>query len=246
MVDDDEAVRITLGAVLSDAGYAVTLSPDGSDALERIDAADYDVVLADLRLGGHVDGLDVLEHVRQRRPDTVTLVLTGHASEDSAIGALRNGAYDYLRKPCPPEELLATVARAAERRRLSLQVRQQMRSLETAIDTARELHSALASRLEGTTALLREREHVLATVCSELRTSLIAISLLVDLVIDQLPADLAGYLEQIRSEAHGLIERVNAAVQITRTESVDLSILSTPADLAPIELEPGPNLAPSC
>jgi CheY-like chemotaxis protein len=246
VVDDDAAVRLTLGAVLSEAGYSVTLSPDGADAVERITGSDYDVVLTDLRLGGALDGLDVLEHVRQRRPDTVTLLLTGYASVDSAIGALRNGAYDYLQKPCPPEELLATVARAAERRRLTLQVQHQMRSLQTAIDTARELHSALASRLEGTAALLSEREHVLATVCSELRTSLIAISLLLDLVMERVAPELVGYLEQMRSEAQALIDRVNAAVQTTRSESVDLSSLSTPVELGPISLESEPKLASSC
>jgi DNA-binding response OmpR family regulator len=230
-VDDDEAVRLTIGAVLTDDGYTVALSRSGADALSTLRRVEFDVVLTDLRLGD-LDGLRILEAVRSTWPDTVTLMLTGYASLDSAIGALRNGAYDYLSKPCPPEELLATIERAVERRRLTLQVRQQMRSLETAIDTARELHSSLSARLEGTTALLREREHILVTVCTELRTSLIAIAGVVDILLARsqpstsAPSDLSAYLEQIRAEAHALAQRVNAAVQLTRTESVEVECVS--------------------
>lgn len=243
VVDDDEAVRWTIGAVLQEAGYAVTLCANGAEALWQLRKAEFDVVLTDLRLGD-VDGLQVLDGVRRACPETVTLLLTGYASVESAIAALRHGVYDYLCKPCAPEELLATVERALERRHLTQQVRQQLRSLETAIDTARELHSALSSRLEGTTALLREREHVLVTICTELRTSLIAIAGLVDILLargrDALNDDLPEYLERIRAEAHALAERVNGALLITRSESVELPADSNPVELAPITLESAP------
>ena len=248
VVDDDEAVRWTIGAVLSDDGYTVTLAASGTEALAALRQSEFDVVLTDLRLGD-MDGLHVLEAVRTSTPDTVTLMLTGHASLESAIGALRNGAYDYLSKPCPPEDLLATVWRAVERRRLTLQVRHQMCSLETAIDTARELHSALSARLEGTAALLREREHILVTVCGELRTSLIAIAGVVDILLarvqpsvsgDPVPVDpdLASYLAQIRAEAQALAQRVNAAVELTRTESVEeeLDPAAPPVELSSLFL----------
>ncbi len=240
VVDDDDAVLWTLGAVLTDAGHSVILSATGADALGKLRTTQFDVVLTDLKLGD-IDGLRILQTVRRTWPDTVTLMLTGYASVESAVSALRAGAYDYLRKPCSPEELLATVERAIERRRLTLQVKTQMRSLETAIDTARELHSALSARLEGTTALLREREHVLFTICTELRTSLIAIAGVVDLVLaggqhDGLEVD----LQQIRQEAQSLAERVNAALQITRSESVDVAHLAPTVPLAPITLDLAP------
>jgi len=237
VVDDDEAVLWTLGAVLTDAGHTVTLSPNGADALRKIRTSEFDVVLTDLKLGD-IDGLHILKAVRSTWPETVTLMLTGYASVESAVGALRNGAYDYLRKPCSPDELLATVDRAIERRQLTLQVKTQMRSLETAIDTARELHSAMSARLEGTTALLREREHVLVTICTELRTSLIAIAGVVDLVLATgQHEDLREYLEQIRHETQALAERVNAALLITRSESVEVTHLAPAAELTPITLD---------
>jgi DNA-binding response OmpR family regulator len=239
VVEDDDAVRVTLGAVLTDAGYLVTLARCGMIALDYLRTTEFDVVLTDLRLGD-LDGQHILQSVKRTWPDSVTLMLTGFASVESAIGALRNGAYDYLCKPCAAPNLLATVARAVERRRLSIQVREQTRSLETAIETARELHSALSARLEGTTALLWEREHVLVTICAELRTSLIAIAGLVELLMaarGETDLELAEYLARIRTETQALAERVNAAVETTRSESVELPSGGAPVELAPISLD---------
>jgi len=234
---------VTLGAILSEAGHVVKLSPSGADALGVIRETEFDIVLTDLRLG-EVDGMRVLAEVRRIWPETVTLMLTGFATTESAIGALRMGAYDYLCKPFAPEELLATVQRASEHRRLKVQVRRQMRDLEVAIDTARELHSALSARVEGTTALLREREQVLVTVCTELRTSLIAIAGLVDLLLGRtreghraVDRDLVGYLEKIRGEAQALAQRVNAAVQVTRSENVVVSANAAAVELTPIAFD---------
>src|SRR5579864_5379621 len=181
LVDDDEAVLTTLSAVLRGSGHSVTQAGDAEAALAELARAEFDIVLTDLRLG-ESNGLMILEAVGQQWPDTVTLMLTGHSSTESAISALRAGAYDYLEKPCSIDELLATVDRALERRRLTLQVRRQLQDLHTAIDTARELHSALSTRVEGTRALLREREHVIVTISNELKTSLIAIGSLLDVV----------------------------------------------------------------
>jgi len=256
LVEDDDAVRVTLSAVLVLAGHEVATAATGADALARLDSSEFDIVLTDLRLGD-IDGLQILETVRARWPDTVTLMLTGYASVESAIAALRSGAYDYLCKPCPADELLATVVRALERRRLTIQVRQQMRSLETAIDTARELHSALSTQVEGTTALLHEREQVLTTICTEVRVSLISIAGLVDLLLARVDSALIGDLEQIRREAQALAQRVNAAVQVTRSESVEEAQLPGQRGFAAIPLDevisltsaapvhnPGAHLAP--
>jgi DNA-binding response OmpR family regulator len=238
VVDDDEAVRVTLGAVLAGEGYDVTLTSNGADALAQLRVTEFDVVLTDLRLD-HIDGLRILEEVRSRWPDTVSVMLTGFASIDSAIGALRKGAYDYLCKPCAPEELVAAVGRAIERRRLTLQVRHHARDLETAIETARELHSALFTRLEGTSALLREREQVLVTICGDLKTSLIAIASLAQMLLahDVISGDQRGYLEQIRLETQQLAQKVNSALQVTRSEAVEPRHAAGPGALSEVSLE---------
>jgi DNA-binding response OmpR family regulator len=244
VVDDDNSVRVTLGAVLSDAGHGVSLSATGSEALAKLRTREFDVVLADLRLDD-MDGIRIVQQARRRWPDTVSLILTGYASVESAIQALRAGAYDYLCKPCPADELLLTVARAVEHRRMRIQLRRQVRDLETAIDTARELHSALSTRLEGTSALLRERDRVIATVCAELRVSFVAIAGLIDSVVAQVHAQgeagqpIEAYLAQIRLELETLAKRVTDAVSITRTESIQIPPPDRRAPAVAITVAPG-------
>lgn len=117
VVDDEENVVATMQAILEMDGHQVDTIQTGQEAIEMVKAEDYDVVLTDLRLED-VSGQDVLAAVRRERPGTVTIMLTGYASLESAIAALREGVYDYLLKPSDPDELRATVQRAIERRRL--------------------------------------------------------------------------------------------------------------------------------
>src|SRR5207237_1273806 len=127
-------VVITIKAILQLDGYDVVTATSATQAREAVRATEFDLVLSDLRLEDG-DGLDVLRAVRERSPDTVTIMLTGYASLESAIQALRAGAYDYLIKPSEVEELRSTVGRGIERRRLGecnageAQVREALRSV---------------------------------------------------------------------------------------------------------------------
>ena len=223
VVDDEETVRITLAAVLAQKGYRVETAGSGGDALVAIHATDFDLILTDLRLDDF-DGLRLLARVRERWPQTVTIMLTGYASLDSAVEALRQGAYDYLCKPCPADELLATVARGLERRRLSVQLQRRVRDLEVAIETARELYSALEARAEGTAALLEESQHVLNTTCDELTRSLCGISERARDLLDRVDPAAAREVDLIRSEADRLVQVVKAALEVAKSESVELTL----------------------
>ena len=117
VVDDEENVLVTIEAILRMDGYDIDTAGSGERALELIGQNDYDVVLTDLRLED-MSGQDILAAIRQRSPATVSVMLTGYASLESALAALREGAYDYLIKPSDPEELRATVRRGFERRQL--------------------------------------------------------------------------------------------------------------------------------
>jgi signal transduction histidine kinase len=117
VVDDEENVLVTIEAILKMDGYQIDTSLTGEHALELIKQNEYDVVLTDLRLED-MSGQDILAAVRETTPATVSVMLTGYASLDSALAALREGAYDYLIKPSDPEELRATVRRGLERRQL--------------------------------------------------------------------------------------------------------------------------------
>jgi len=117
VVDDEESVATTIQAILQLDGHEVVAVTNGAEALRILNQRQFDVVLTDLRLTD-VDGVEILKVVQRTAPETAAIMLTGYASLESAIAALRSGAYDYLMKPSDVEELRATVNRAIERRLL--------------------------------------------------------------------------------------------------------------------------------
>src|SRR2546425_2244531 len=156
VVDDEESVVVTIKAILQLDGYNVATTTSGAKARAMVRDVEYDLVLTDLRLEDG-DGLDVLKAVRERYPETVTIMLTGYASLESAIQALRAGAYDYLVKPSEVEELRSTVARGIERRRLGQELRMRVAELERANREIADLNSSLQRRIDDATAELKER-----------------------------------------------------------------------------------------
>jgi signal transduction histidine kinase len=156
VVDDDESVLLTISAILEREGYEIEAVADTAEALARLHAERFDVVLTDLRLDGG-DGLALLGDVRRWWPDTTPLVLTGYASLQSAIEALREGAYDYLIKPCDVEELKATVARAVERGALSRALRQRIEELDAANVKLARFNEELSDRVTVATAGLNQK-----------------------------------------------------------------------------------------
>src|SRR5438876_6582564 len=149
VVDDEGSVAVTIKAILQLDGYNVATTTSGAQARAMVRGAASALVLTDLRPEDG-DGLDVLKAVRESYPDTVTIMLTGYASLESAIQALRAGAYDYLVKPSEVEELRSTVARGIERRRLGQELRQRVAELAN-------LNAYLQQRIDEATAELKER-----------------------------------------------------------------------------------------
>ncbi|HEV8654978.1 MAG TPA: ATP-binding protein [Candidatus Limnocylindria bacterium] len=117
VVDDEQSVATTIKAILELDGSEVTAVTSGKEALAQLREHEFDVVLTDLRLDD-LDGIEILRETQKLWPDTVAIMLTGYASLESAVSALRSGAYDYLIKPSDVDELRATIGRALERRRL--------------------------------------------------------------------------------------------------------------------------------
>src|SRR5512136_2890333 len=112
VVDDEEGVRFFLSETLRRSGHVVVTASSGEEALERLRDTPFELVLLDLRLGGQADGLRVLEAVRWRWPQAVVIILTAHASVESAVSAIQEGVDGYLLKPVEAEEV-RRVVRAA-------------------------------------------------------------------------------------------------------------------------------------
>jgi two-component system response regulator PilR (NtrC family) len=117
VVDDERSIRELLDVTLSQEGYEVTLAEGGEAAVRALDSATFDLVVTDLRMRD-VDGLAVLRAVRERAPRTAVLMVTAFATTDTAIEAMKLGAYDYVTKPFKLDELRLTIANALERKRL--------------------------------------------------------------------------------------------------------------------------------
>ncbi|MFO0952185.1 MAG: sigma-54 dependent transcriptional regulator [Isosphaeraceae bacterium] len=116
--DDEAHLRDLMQMELPRMGHEVTVCPDGAAAMKALEKGSYDAALLDMRMPG-LTGIEVLGKIRQISPDTQVIILTGHATVDTAVQALRLGAFDYLTKPCKWAELEVILNRVAERRALT-------------------------------------------------------------------------------------------------------------------------------
>ncbi len=115
LVDDDDAFRRVMCGELRRLGHDVETASSGEEAIRRIERQEPEVVVLDLKMPG-MDGLAALRAIRARRPSVEVIMLTGHGSIDSAIESIREGAFDYVMKPCPLDEIQIRIERAIERR----------------------------------------------------------------------------------------------------------------------------------
>ncbi|MBI5548003.1 MAG: sigma-54-dependent Fis family transcriptional regulator, partial [Deltaproteobacteria bacterium] len=120
VVDDDAGVRYTLREILESSSMEVVEAADGEQALERLEAEPFQLVISDLRMP-RVDGLELLKRVKARPQAPRVILITAHGSEKHAVEAMKLGAFDYFKKPFEMEDLLAVVQRACETARLSLE-----------------------------------------------------------------------------------------------------------------------------
>lgn len=117
IIDDEESIRDSMTQVLRKEGYRVKSVVEGKEGLRLFQDEAFEVVFLDLKLPG-IKGMEVLSRIKETRPETPVIIITGYASIDSAVEAMRRGAFDYMAKPFTPEELRVISKRALEGRRL--------------------------------------------------------------------------------------------------------------------------------
>jgi PAS domain S-box-containing protein len=164
VVDDEKGIREGCRRILTGDGFAVDVAANGKEGLEMLSIRPYDLMLVDLMMPG-MGGLEMMEQVRQIDPEIIMIVITGFATIETAVDAMKRGAYDYIPKPFTPDQLLAFVNRGLEKRRLSMQAKQLMEErdqklLEVANERSK-IHTIVNSIADGILVINREHQLVL-------------------------------------------------------------------------------------
>jgi len=201
IIDDEEIVRDSCIQILARGNYEITTAENGEGGLELLKDFQPDLALVDLKMPG-LSGYEVLDRIHEYDPTIVTVVITGFATVDSAVEAMKKGTYDFLPKPFKPDELRLIVQRGLERRKLILE----------------------------TIALRREkemlREQFAAIVSHELKSPLGAVQQsmygLVSDLEDKLSDEQKSKIERLQSRIADLIKLVNTWL---RAISVDISTI---------------------
>ena len=128
LADDDEIVRDIIISLLTSEGYTVKPAKDGLDAIKILKMENINMVITDLRMPG-VDGIEVLKEAIKMDPDRAVIILTAYGTLDTALKAIREGAYDYMTKPFKMEEMIIRVNNAYERTLLVLKMKALVKSL---------------------------------------------------------------------------------------------------------------------
>ena len=164
VVDDEKGIREGCRRILTSEGYAVDVAENGKQGLDMVRAASYDLILVDLMMPV-MGGLEFMEEVRQLDQEIIMIVITGFATVETAVEAMKHGAYDYIPKPFTPDQLISVLNRGLEKRRLSkeaekLREERDQKLLEVASEKSK-LHAIVNSMADGIIVINREHQLVL-------------------------------------------------------------------------------------
>jgi signal transduction histidine kinase len=202
VVDDEPSVATTVEAVLELEGYRCRSETTAAGARRLLETEQFDVALLDLRLED-ADGIEFLHELHERQPECVAILLTGYASLESAVRAIREGAYDYLMKPCDLDELRLTVARAAEHGAMARALRQRVEELEAANARVRSLASELQQRVDRATADLSKKVEELSEAKQGLETAQLQRREFISMIVHELGqplTNITGYAQLLGRE----------------------------------------------
>ena len=197
VIDDEESMRDSCSQILIKGGFQALTAADGAAGLNQLREHKPEVVLIDLKMPG-INGFEVLQKINEIDPHIIPIVITGYATVDSAVEAMKKGAYDFLPKPFTPEELRIIIRRALERRQLVME----------------------AESLRREKKLMEE--HFITMVSHQLRSPLVAIQQYFEVIL----AGMAGQVEEKTKEMIGRArERLDGLLRLIN-DWLDLSRIS--------------------
>lgn len=221
IVEDDASARTTLAAILEDEGHRVLTCQNGEEAVEQISAGsamdEIDIVVSDLRLPD-ISGMDILRATKDRRPEALFILMSGHATLETAVEAVNQGAFSYLVKPLDIDSLISTIRNAMDQRRLRSENRDLLEMLQRSNE---ELEQKNRDLEEAGLAKMR----ILSTASHELKTPLTSIVGYIDRMllqretVGELNDRQERYLEIVKKNSYRLKALVDDLLDISRIES---------------------------
>jgi len=210
IIDDEEAMRDSCSQVLKRMDIDVENAPNGEEGLEKIKAFEPHLVLLDLKMPG-ISGMQILEKLPDMDPFLIPVVITGYATVESAVEAMKHGAYDYLPKPFTPDKLRMIVKRGLERRRYMVET----------------------ERLQEEKKMMRK--NFVSMVSHELKSPLAAVQQNLIVIIDGMAGEIPKKPKQMLKRASirikGLLTLINDWLNLSRMESGEMVQKMEPVDL---------------
>ncbi len=224
VVDDDRMVRQSIDTLLAFYGFTVWQAEDAATALALLEERQPDLLLTDIRMPG-MSGAELLLALRERGREFPVIVMTGYADMDSAIAAVKGGAFDFVRKPWDPEQLVQSIRRATKHYRLLALEKEYTARLEQEVQ-------AKTAEIERSSRLKTE---FLNNISHEIRTPVNGIVGMISLIreADSLET-VAGYLGLMESSALQLVRVVDDLVTLAGVMTGAMAPVMAPTDLRPL------------
>ena len=198
MIDDEETMRDSCTLILTKDGFQAETAEDGTTGLEKIKEIKPDLILVDLKMPG-ISGMEVLEKIKEIDPNIISVVITGYATVESAVDAMKIGAYDFLPKPFSPDQLRLIIRRGLERRKLILEtesLRQEKKLIE---------------------------ENFITMVSHQLRSPLVAIIQYYEVILGGMAGDVPEKQKEIilktKARLEGLLNLITDWLDVARLDS---------------------------
>ena len=226
IIDDDPGMRSTLSDILEAADYEVKDFGKGREALDWLKKNSFDIVIMDIKLPD-IGGMKLLEEVRQINPDAPVIMMTGYASVETAVDAMKQGAYAYVVKPFNVDEIKALIQKALHQVRLS---KENQRLIDELQFTGRKLERTV-KELEKANQI---KNRFLASMSHELRTPINAIIGFSDFLLDDktINPDQRRDVERVSINAQSLLSLVNDILDLSRIEAGKIALTMGSVDIA--------------
>ena len=237
VVEDQKSSRVTLTALLEDEGYQVSQSETAEDALKHIVASPVDIVVSDLQLPDGT-GLQILWSLNKINPDAAFILITGHASVETAIEAVNQGVFAYHVKPVDMEALLKSIRQALKQQQLVIENRNLLVRLQQALGRVKQMNHTLEEQNAELERMSQAKTQILATGTHELKTPLTSIMGYVDRLLVE--RDKVGPLNERQEHYLGIVQSNSLRLRLLIDDLLDISrIESETLEMTPADLQAG-------